>query len=70
VATVAIVVIDSSARGLLRVEAEFGIGLAALDITSGEHDKRQYCHAGPETRKNPVREFHDDGGRGRIIRKS
>jgi len=69
-ATVAIVVIDFSAGGLLRVEAEFGVGLAALDIATGERDQRKCRHAGPETRRNPVREVHDDDGRGRIIRKS
>jgi hypothetical protein len=35
-AAVAIVVVEFSAIGLLRVEAEFGIGLAALDIASGK----------------------------------
>src|SRR5216684_7761054 len=69
-ATVAIVVIDFSARGLLRVEAEFGIGLAALDIAASEGDQRKHRDAGPGTRRNPVREVHDDGGRGRIIRKA
>src|SRR5208283_2927859 len=34
-AAVAIVVVESSAGGLLRVEAEFGVGLAALDIATG-----------------------------------
>src|ERR1700675_1636990 len=69
-ATVAIVVIEFSSCSLLRVESEFGLGLAALDIAAGERDQRDYHYAGPETRRNPVREFHDDGGRGRIIRKA
>jgi hypothetical protein len=54
----------------LRVEAEFGIGLAALDIAASEGDQRKHRDAGPGTRRNPIREFHDDSGRGRIIRKS
>ena len=35
-AAIAIVVVEFSALGLLRVEAEFGIGLAALGIASGK----------------------------------
>jgi hypothetical protein len=60
-APIAIVVIDSSAGGLLLVEAEFRVGLAALDIATSERDKRKQYHAGPETSRNPVREVHDDG---------
>jgi hypothetical protein len=33
-APVAIVVVELSARGLLRVEAEFGVGLAPLDVAA------------------------------------
>src|SRR5579859_5450084 len=36
-AAIAMSVIDFSAGGLLRIEAEFGVGLAALDVTRGEH---------------------------------
>ncbi len=37
VAAVAVVVIDTAASGLLRIEAEFSITLAALDIAAGEN---------------------------------
>ena len=61
-AAVAIVVVEFSAFGLLRVEAEFGVGLAALDIAAGERENRQDHHGDTEGRRNPVQEVHDDGG--------
>ena len=45
VAAVAVVVIDTAACGLLRIEAEFSITLAALDIAAGDNrdeDDGQY----------------------------
>jgi len=41
VAAVAIIVVEFAARGLLRVEAEFGIGLAPLDIAGSEGEQGQ-----------------------------
>jgi hypothetical protein len=54
-AAVAIVVVELSACGLLRVEAEFGVGFAALDIATGEHEKPKYQHGDTEGRKNEER---------------
>ena len=72
----AIVVVEFSAFGLLRVESEFGVGLAALGIAASKRKKRKYHHGDTEARKNPVQKGHDDWGiacknrrRGRIIRK-
>jgi hypothetical protein len=45
VAAIAIVVIDAAPRHLLRVEPQFGVTLAALDIAAGdgreENDRQQ-----------------------------
>ena len=60
----AIVVVESSAFGLLRVEAEFSVGLAPLDIAAGEREKREDHHRGTEVSRKPVREVHDDCGVG------
>src|SRR6266404_2137587 len=60
-AAVAIVVVEFSAGGLLRVEAEFGVGPATFDIAAREREYRKYRHTGPEAPRNPVREVHDDG---------
>ncbi len=65
-ASVAIVVVESSAFGLLRIEAEFGIRLAALDIAAGYRQKRENHHTDTEAQKNTVREAHD--GRGIAIK--
>src|SRR5208282_5615379 len=72
----AIVVVEFSTFGLLRVEAEFSVGLAPLDLAAGERKKREDRHRGTEARRKPVREVHDDCGvgsktglKGRIIRK-
>jgi hypothetical protein len=57
VAAVAIVVVESSAFGLLRVEAEFGVGFAALDIAAGE-SHREYYHGDTKARRKPIRGNH------------
>jgi hypothetical protein len=74
-AAVAIIVVEFPTCGLLRVEAEFGVGLAALDIAAGEREKGEYHHGNAEARKNearrnPVQEVHDYCRRSRIIRKA
>jgi hypothetical protein len=43
-APVAIVVVEFPAFGLLRVEAEFSVGLAPLDIAAAEREKREDRH--------------------------
>jgi hypothetical protein len=62
---------------LLRVEAEFGIGLAPLGIASGERQKRKKHHGDTEARRKQLPRVHNDvwgsarktGHRSRIIRK-
>jgi hypothetical protein len=69
-AAIAIVVVEFPAFSLLRVEAEFGVGLAALHIAAGEREKRKDYHGDTEARRNPVQEGHDYCRRSRIIRKA
>ena len=40
VAAVAVVVVELAAGGLLRVESEFSVGFAALDVTGGSGEDR------------------------------
>ena len=61
-AAVAIVVVELAAVGLLRVEAEFGVGLAALDIAAGERKKRKDHHGDTEVRRKTFRKFMMIGG--------
>jgi hypothetical protein len=56
-APVAIVVVEFSAFSLLRVEAEFSIGLAPLDI-AGRESHREYYHGDTEARRKPIRGNH------------
>lgn len=60
VAAVTIVVIQLAASGLLRVEAEFGIGLAPLNVARDRHQDREYEHGGAEKHKNRLPEIHDE----------
>src|SRR5271170_4547674 len=58
---VAIVVVEFSARGLLRIESEFGIGFAALDITANQREKGKCPKQRigyTETRTDPVYQVH------------
>src|SRR5208282_3721901 len=80
-AAVAVIVVEFSAGSLLRVEAEFRIGFAALDIAAGERQQREHDHEDAEAGGSAVQGVHEDrgvrcktGGRfrimqGRIIRK-
>lgn len=56
VAAVAIVVVELAAGGLLRVEAEFGVGLAALDIAGREGEKGQDRYNHRDTRRKAIAE--------------
>ena len=66
----AIVVVEFSARGLLRVEAEFGVGFAPLDIAASKGEERENHHGGTEAPRNRSQDIHDYCRRGRIIRKA
>jgi len=43
VAAIAVVVINLASGGLLRIETEFGVGLAAFDIATRECRERKAC---------------------------
>jgi hypothetical protein len=58
VAPVAIVVIEFSACGLLRVESEFGVGFAALNIASSEREEGKDDQGGTEAGGDPVAGVH------------
>jgi hypothetical protein len=64
VATVAVIVIELPSRSLLRIESQFGVGPAALDITAGdcENGKHQYQNGKSKTRRNASQAIHDDCG--------
>ena len=72
-AAVTIIVVEFSARSLLRVKAQFGVGAAALNVAGGEREQRQ---GRQRNAINPSQEVHhcgiDGKGclKGRIIRES
>ena len=47
-AAIAVGVVDSAAGRLLRVEAEFGVRFAALNVASGENGERQQDEKGSQ----------------------
>lgn len=63
-ASVAIIVVELSAGGLFGIEAEFGVRFAALNVTSGEGQKRENDQGDTKRREKAVRDVHDEGSIG------
>jgi hypothetical protein len=61
-AAIAVVIVKLSTLSLLRIEAEFGVRLTALDVAPHEGQKGDHSQGHANGRENPCHTVHEGQG--------